>query len=68
MPKKVKPITLKGIVKAIDEVTKELAAAKKAVPTAKPELDAKIQALNEIKASVISQCSAKKPQLTSFAP
>jgi len=57
MPKKVKPVTLKGIVKAIDDVNKQLTAAKKLVDAGdKPLLDAKIKKLKEIKAEVVGQC------------
>jgi hypothetical protein len=57
MPKKVKPVSLKGIVKAIDDVTKQLTAAKKLVdPEDKPLLDAKIKKLKEIKGEVVGAC------------
>ena len=60
MPKE-KIIRLKGIVKRIEEVVKELKTAKKIADVAtKQSLDVKIQNLNNIKEAVISNCPKGK--------
>jgi hypothetical protein len=67
MPKKAKPISLRGIVESIDKVTKELKAAKKLVNAQdKQAIDAEIHTLDNIKASVKQQCIGKKPTLAVF--
>jgi hypothetical protein len=55
--KKTKQVSLKGVVKAIDDVNKKLKAAKKSVdPEDRPLLDAKIKELTEIKECVLKAC------------